>query len=153
MNALPEYNALTLIASDSEDLAVVAGLIQDSLFPILDSQFDVRKKTFVVVLNRFCWEMESKKPPYIRTHSILHFNNVISVSSQDVDKSKDRIYNLLSIIPVRNGDDQFVYLTLAGGGVIRLCVEDIKATLKDVGDAWHTASRPVHENSDLSDDR
>ena len=153
MNALPEYNAITLIASDREDLAVVAGLIQDSLFPISDSQFDTSKKTFVVVLNRFCWEMVSEKPPYIRTHSILHFNNVISVSSQDVDKSKDRIYNLLSIIPVQNGDDQFVYLTLAGGGVIRLGVEDIKATLKDVGDAWHTTSRPVHENSDLSDGR
>ena len=153
MSALPEYNAITLIASDSEDLAVVAGLIQDSLFPIIDSQFDASKKTFVVVLNRFCWEMESQKPPYIRTHSILHFNNVISVSSQGVDKSKDRIYNLLSIIPVRNGDDQFVYLTLAGGGVICLGVEGIIATLKDVGDAWYTTSRPIHENSDLSDDR
>ena len=139
------------MAKDGEDIAIVSGLVQDSLFPISDTRYDKSTQTFAIVLNRFCWEQAFDKPPYIRTHSILHFSNVTAVSSHDIDKSAGRIYDILSLIPSQNEKGQFVHLTLAGGSVIRLKINAMQVTLKDVGDAWKSTSRPVHENADLQE--
>jgi hypothetical protein len=62
------------------------------------------------------------------------FGSVLSVASQGIDRSdKDMILSLLSVEfePSEDGAGQ-ILLTLAGDGAIRLSVEAIDATLKDV---------------------
>ncbi len=143
-----------ILAQDGEGVSVMAGLVQDALFPISDTQYNKTEKTFVIVINRFCHESIRKTPPFIRRHSILHFSNVLSVSSLNVKKINsttyvDRIYALLSVIYVLDRGKDYIYLTLAGGSTIRLEVNGIHFMLKDVGEAWQTMSKPCHENDGL----
>ena len=148
-----EFEKILLQAKDGQDLAVIAGLIQDSILQISDTQFDKEKNTFACVLNRFAWEInDHDKPPYIRTHSILHFSGVKKVSSMDIDMEQDRMYSLLSAIPTKGEDGGVnIFLSFAGGGAIRVSADEIKISLKDVGDYWETENKPAHENNEIDD--
>ena len=91
-----------------------------------------------MLLNRFRWEDQDaaarRGRAFERVRSLLVFDSVLSVASQGIDRSeKDMILSVLSV-DFEAGEDGAgqVLLTLAGDGVIRLSVEAIDATLKDV---------------------
>ena len=76
------------------------------------------------------------------------FNNVQRVSSQGVNKGDaDTILSLLQIefaeTDTPSGD---VILTLAGDGAIRLSVEALEVTLKDVTRPYTAPSRKLPEH-------
>jgi len=145
------YKKILLKASDRQDLTIIAGLIQDSILQLSEVKYDDKKQNLVLILNRFCWEVNAEnKQPYIRTHSILNFQNVINISSTNIDMKQDRMYALLSAIPSNDSDNNInIFLSLAGGSVIRLKVSKINITIKDVGDYWETNNRPHHENNEI----
>lgn len=126
---------LHLGAFDAEDLQVVAGLTQDAVFPITEMSWRPRERRFALLLNRFRWEDAGRaRHGAERVQSVLAFDTVLSAASQGIDRSdSDLILSLLSIThqPGDNGRD-YVHLTLAGDGAIRLEVEAIDVTLKDV---------------------
>ena len=145
------YKKILLKAKDGQDLAVIAGLIQDSILQLSEVKYDEKKQNLVLILNRFCWEMNLKnEKPYIRTHSILNFQNVVNISSTNIDMKQDRMYSLLSVIPSNDNDDDInIFLSFAGNGIIRVKVSKINITIKDVGDYWETNNRPHHENNEV----
>ena len=142
----PPYTPLFIHANGVDHMAFIAGLVQDAMFPNMDIQYRVNEQIFVIVVNRFAWEYEPPTPPYIRTHSILHFAQVISVESQHTAPYTDRVYSILSMIPVPTHDGNiWIYISCAGGQNIRLKVSAIDIVIKDVGTAWHTPTKPHHE--------
>ena len=65
---------------------------------------------------------------------MLAVDNVLNVASQGIDRAeRNMVLSVLSVI-FEPGEDGagFVLLTLAGDGAIRLQVEALEATLKDV---------------------
>ncbi|WP_372575044.1 DUF2948 family protein [Ruegeria jejuensis] len=143
---------LNLGAQDAEDLQVIATLSQDAVFPITEMSWRAKERRFAILLNRFRWEdrdaAERRKRAYERVQALLVFDDVLSVASQGVDRSEaDMVLSLLSIAfePGEDGAGEIV-LTLAGDGAIRLRVEAIDATLKDVTRPYIAPSKhaPTH---------
>ena len=129
---------LRLKAMDAEDLAVVAALVQDAIFPAGEMRWDRNARRFAILLNRFRWEdaenAQNRRRDYERVQAILAFEDVMRVQSQGVDKSDpDMVFSLLSIsfLPTEDGAGR-VEMTLAGDGVIGLDVEALEVVLRDV---------------------
>ncbi len=129
---------LNLGAEDADDLQVIATLTQDAIFPVTEMTWRPSERRFALLLNRFRWEDKDaaarRGRAFERVQAVLVFDSVLSVASQGIDRSdKDMILSLLSVEfePAEDGAGQ-VLLTLAGDGAIRLSVEAIDVTLKDV---------------------
>lgn len=142
---------LNLGALDAEDLAVISTLVQDAVFPITEMAWRRGQRRFVLLVNRFRWEdggRERHGPERVR--SLLVVDNVMGVASQGIDR-KDRDL-VLSVLAVnfeagQEGAGQ-VLLTLAGDGAIRLEVEALEVTLKDVTRPYRAPSRHVPDHQD-----
>lgn len=129
---------LNLGAEDADDLQVIATLTQDAIFPVTEMTWRPSERRFALLLNRFRWEDKDaaarRGRAFERVQAVLVFDSVLSVASQGIERSdKDMILSLLSVEfePAEDGAGQ-VLLTLAGDGAIRLSVEVIDVTLKDV---------------------
>lgn len=129
---------LNIGAEDQDDLKVIAALTQDAVFPVTEMSWRASERRFALLLNRFRWEDKSaaelRNRAYERVQSMLVFDSVLGVASQGLDRSdKDLILSLLAIEfePGLAGGGHIV-MSLAGDGAIRLDVEAIDATLKDV---------------------
>ena len=48
---------LRLLARDEDDVAVVSVLLQDAIIPGADMEFNRKTNQFIIVANRFCWEI------------------------------------------------------------------------------------------------
>ncbi|WP_127114770.1 DUF2948 family protein [Shimia sediminis] len=144
---------LNLGAMDGEDLQVISALAQDAIFPVTEMQWLAGEHRFALLVNRFRWEdapaAAQRGRPVERVQSVLVVDNVLRVASQGVERGdKDVILSLLSIA-FEPGEDAAgeVILTLAGDGAIRLSVEALEVTLKDVTRPYVAPSghTPTHE--------
>lgn len=137
---------LNLVAQVAEELPVLSALIQDAIFPITEMTWKAKQRRFGMLLNRFRWEEGARgltSPE--RVQSLLVVDNVMSVASQGVDRSeKDMVLSVLSATFER-GDDGAgdIVFTLAGDGAIRLRIEAIEMTLKDVTRPYVAPSKKV----------
>lgn len=129
---------LNLGALDAEDLEVLSSLAQDAVFPVTEMRWRKAERRFALLLNRFRWEdreaAERRGRTYERVQSLLVVDNVMAVASQGVDRSdRDLVLSLLSVAfePGEDGTGH-VLLTLAGDGAIRLSVEALEVSLRDV---------------------
>lgn len=137
---------MNLGAEDADDLQVISSLCQDAVFPITEMQWRAQERRFALLLNRFRWEDEGRdRHAPERVQSILAIDNVLGVSSHGIDRSdKDVILSLLSVTFLAGEDAAGqVLLTLAGDGAIRLNVEALDATLKDVTKPYAAVSKTV----------
>ena len=143
---------LRLRAFDTDDLAVISGLVQDAVFPASEVRWEQGARRFGLLLNRFRWEdaprAEAQGRAYERVQSVLAFEDVLAVQSRGVTPGDTE--TILSLLAVRfepgadgSGD---VLLTLAGDGDIRLQVEALEAVLRDVTRPYAAPSgaRPRH---------
>ncbi|UWQ62248.1 DUF2948 family protein [Leisingera caerulea] len=129
---------LNLGALEEEDLKVISSLVQDAVFPATEMSWRATERRFALLLNRFRWEdrdaAERRGRAYERVQSLLVVDNVLRVASQGVDrKDKDLVLSLLAV-DFEPGEDGtgHVLLTLAGDGAIRLLVEALEVSLRDV---------------------
>jgi hypothetical protein len=126
---------LNLGAMDTDDLQVVASLTQDAVFPCTEMKWDRAAGRFALLINRFRWEEgPARAIAPERVQSVLAFDTVTSVATSGIDRSdKDVILSLLTIsFEETEAPSGHMLLTLAGDGAIRLAVEAIDVTLKDV---------------------
>ncbi|MGV6803569.1 MAG: DUF2948 family protein [Ruegeria sp.] len=145
---------LNLGALDADDLKVVASLVQDAIFPTTEMTWQPAHHRFALLLNRFRWEdkgtAERRGREFERVQSVLVFDSVLSVASQGIDRGdKDTILSLLDVefMPTDDGAGQ-VLLTLAGDGAIRLNVEALDVTLKDVTRPYRAPSGKAPQHPD-----
>ncbi len=127
--------ALNLGAVDVDDLQVLSGLAQDAVFPITEMKWQKGARRFALLINRFRWEdAGAARHAPERVQSLLVIGDVLSVSSQGIDRNDAELILSLLSVTFEPGEDGagHVLLTLAGDGAIRLEVEALDATLKDV---------------------
>ena len=126
---------LNLGAMDPEDLQVVSSLSQDAIFPITEMIWRQGERRFAILINRFRWEDQGRtRHAPERVQSLLVIDNVLRVASQGIDRNdRDTVLSLLSVTfePGEEGSGHLI-LTLAGDGAIRLEIEALDVTLKDV---------------------
>ncbi|MDT8327268.1 MAG: DUF2948 family protein [Roseovarius sp.] len=141
---------LNLGAFDLDDLKVISTLAQDAVFPITEMTWRAGERRFALLINRFRWEDagQTRHAPE-RVQSLLVIDNVLRVASQGIDRTdRDTILSLLSITfePGEEGAGHVV-LTLAGDGAIRLEIEALEVTLKDVTRPYRAPSgkAPTHD--------
>ncbi|HLI09969.1 MAG TPA: DUF2948 family protein [Alphaproteobacteria bacterium] len=160
---MAEPSLLHLRAEDAEDLAVVSSCLQDSLVPLADMRYERAARRFIVAVNRFRWEGcapcteagSGPKAVFERIACGIVFEGVRKVSVQGIDQQKrDQLLELLAVLTgdaaaARLGgaaasDAGIILLVFAGGGTIRLDVDDIRCRIQDFGEAWPTQWRPWH---------
>lgn len=141
---------LNLGALDGDDLQVISSLAQDAVFPITEMKYARAQRRFALLINRFRWEDagQGRHAPE-RVQSLLAFDLVQRVATQGIDRTDtDTILSLLSVTFEAGADGAgAILLTLAGDGAIRLEVEAIDATLKDVTRPYVAPSKsaPRHD--------
>lgn len=133
-----------LSARSLEDLAVIAALLQDALVPLGDMSFLADEKSFVMALNRFRWESGEGAVHRERIHAGLRFDGVTRVRYRGIDRG-DR-HQFLSLLTIAY-DDGIAVLHFAGGGEIRLDVEELHCALEDFGEPWPAGTTPAHEDA------
>ena len=145
-----EVQNLKLIAKTDEDLRVISAHLQDSIVKTSDIANLKKNKIFLMQLNRFMWEDIEKgvfrKNKRIRT--ILKFENVLKVTSKNVNQKKnDRFLDFLAIEMFKMPDRNFeMNLIFSGDVIIKLVVEAIEVTLDDQGSPWESKSKPRHDD-------
>jgi DUF2948 family protein len=139
-------DGLKLMAEDEEDLAIISAHLQDAVTRIGDLAYLPKSRRFAAFVNRFCWEGCPEGSPGERTRAGLHFDNVLSAKALNVRQSDpDAVIELLALRFESKGEGAgFIDLMLAGGGRIRLEVEAIEATLRDISEHWPARARPAH---------
>ena len=93
-------DSLKLLAVDAEDLQVISAYLQDSVLKTGDIALEAGGKRVVLAMNRYVWEKRRRffKPFGERRRSVLHFDRVLSVRTNGIDRSKpDEVLNLLAI--------------------------------------------------------
>lgn len=144
---------LKLLALDAEDLGVLAVHLQDAIVQVGDMAFVARDKRFALLCNRFdaldAPLAKRRGSAFTRRRAGLRFERVLGAKVSGIDRGiAQRFLVLLSIMyEAETGQEPEGYITLlfAGGGAVRLHVECIEAELKDLGAAWLTRRKPVHD--------
>ena len=143
---------LNLGALDGEDLQVISALVQDAVFPITEMTWRARERRFAILLNRFRWEdrdnAEKRRRDVERVQSVLVIDNVLKVASQGVDRSdKETILSVLSLeFEATDESAGNLTLTLAGDGALRLTVEALEVSLRDVTRPYIAPSKQVPDH-------
>lgn len=143
---------LRLIAQASDDVPVLAALLQDAVFPITEMTFDRKARRFAILLNRFRWEdrtaAELAKRPYERVRSVLVVEEVLRLRTSGIDRSdRDTILSLLTA-EFQAGSDGTgtLMLVLAGDGAIAIDVEAVDLRLEDVTRPYIAPSRKAPDH-------
>ena len=143
---------MNLGAFDAEDLQVLSSLAQDAVFPVTEMTWRPGQRRFALLVNRFRWEdraaAEQRGRAFERVQSVLVIDHVLRVASQGVDRRDlDLILSLLAVTfePAEDGAGH-VLLTLAGDGAIRLDVEALEITLKDVTRPYQAPSKKTPDH-------
>lgn len=145
---------LNLGALSGEDLQVISSLTQDAVFPVTEMRWQAGQQRFALLLNRFRWEdsdaAEARGRAYERVQSLLVIDNVLKVSSQGIDRSDGDVILSLLEVSFEPGEDGtgHVLLTLAGDGGIRLAVEALEVSLRDVTRPYQAPSGKAPGHSD-----
>merc|ERR1712127_995332 len=124
------------------------GHLQDSIASISDIANLKKNRIFLIQLNRFMWEDVEKgvfrKNKRIRT--VLKFDNVISVSSKNINATEDK--NFLDFLTIESNllpDKSYeIKLIFSGDSVIKIKAEVIDVSLEDQGSPWETKTQPKH---------
>lgn len=138
---------LKLLALDTEDLEIVSAHIQDAVVRVGDMGYAKGDRRFVLLMNRYAWEVGSKKGRGQRKRAGLHFDHVAAAHAEGFDMgAKDGVLELLTVAfePVEVPGGR-VLLTFAGGGRVRLDVECLEARLRDLGGVWAAKAEPRHD--------
>ena len=140
---------LKLSATSVEDLSVISAHLQDAIVSIQDIANLKKNKIFLIQLNRFMWEDVEKGVfrKNKRTRTVLKFDNIISVSSKNINiKNNEKFLDFLTIesilLPDRNYEIKLIF---SGDSVIKIKTEVIDVTLDDQGYSWESKTQPKHD--------
>ena len=141
---------LRLQATSSDDLKVLSALLQDSIVPIADILYTPSQKQVIMVLQRFRWELTKNaetigKPiVYQRCLCGLVIDKVEYMQTQRIDiNDRSQFLNFLTFFE----SDQRLDLQFSDSKTIRLSVNSLKLTAKDMGESWPTTLLPKHEET------
>ncbi len=142
------FKPLRLIAFTVDDLEVISTMTQDAVFPSSEMILNSEKRRFAILLNRYLWEKNKSKNAE-RAQAVLAFEDVKNVQTQNINKSDNNLALCLLNISFKAEEDGMgtIQIILSGGGKIRLQVEALEVSLRDVTQPYLAPSRLIpHHN-------
>ena len=140
---------LNLGAQDAEDLQVISSLTQDAVLTVDDLKWSRAERQLVFLLKRFRWEdvelakQQGRDPE--RVQSLLVIQNATGLASQGIDrKQADIILSLMSLefSGAVDGVGDLI-LTFSGDGALKVQVDGLDVTLRDVTRPYVAPSKQV----------
>ena len=141
---MSNINNLKLTAESQEDLKVISAHFQDSILNIGDMIFLKKNRIFIMLVNRFMWEISNKQNKRIRC--ALKFDGILEAKSKKINqKNKKKNLECLAIKcnKILNDNYEIIFL-FSGNGIITLIAEYIEVILNDLGEAWDVKHIPKH---------
>lgn len=137
-----QLKRLSLKAQTTEDLSVISGSVQDSILQIKSIIFNGKTRSLTLGLQRYRYEVTEPS----RISSALRFDDVLSVKSSAIDKSKTDAFLVLLSLEFTETDKPsgLVTLSFSGGGKLIVEVECLEVMLLDQGLPWVAKSIPDH---------
>ena len=149
---------LRLLALDEDDVAVVSTLLQDAIIPGVDMEFNRKTGQFIIVANRFCWEIppldgvtsSDGKPVHERRLCGICVRHVTAAQHHNwPDMRQDALFNLLALLYVdmakNEGEGVGLQFEFSGGSSLRLLTDEIDITLADLDAGHPTSLQPAHD--------
>ena len=142
------FKPLRLVAFTVDDLEVISTMTQDAVFPSSEMILNSEKRRFAILLNRYLWEKNKSKNAE-RAQAVWAFEDVKNVQTQNINKSDNNLALCLLNISFKAEEDGMgtIQIILSGGGKIRLQVEALEVSLRDVTQPYLAPSRLIpHHN-------
>tara|TARA_Y100000739_G_C20561206_1_gene443124 strand:+ start:171 stop:641 length:471 start_codon:yes stop_codon:yes gene_type:complete len=141
---------LKLMAVDSEDLKIIATLVQDAVIPLSEISWRPKQNRFALLINRARWEDRVELSSIERVQSVLVFDDIVKVSTMGIDQNNlENVLSLLTISWEKSLETTGVFqLVFSGEGIISLRADCINVLLRDVTRPYKAPSkrRPKHED-------
>ena len=134
-------SALKLHAQSSDDIEMLSALLQDALIAGADMIFDRAENTFMLVANRYCWELQDAGQQ-MRCMCGVKFGTISAVRTRGMTADKTQFYNLLAIEYDKAA--QHIMLVFSGGVGIQLEVSSIMIIVRDLAEPHPSFARPDH---------
>ncbi|MFL2899796.1 MAG: DUF2948 family protein [Candidatus Pelagibacterales bacterium] len=129
---------MKLNAIDTEELKIIATVLQDGLIEVNDVKYLPSIRTFIVMITRFMWEEKIVNKTNNRTKAVLVFEDVLAVHSKNIDQmDKAKVLELLTFNFYNNKSKNIeIELLFNNDATIKLETEVVQAKLEDQGDSW-----------------
>ena len=146
---------MRLLAETEEDLEVLSALLQDAIIPGEDMHHDRGGRRFVMVVNRFCWDLppvegvtsQDGGPVYERRLCGVQIRNVTAV--RQTGMPADRRAALLNLLAIRADTDGAGTVRLewlfSGGAALQFDIDSLSVIAEDIDTGQPTPNRPVHD--------
>ena len=131
-------NRMKLNAIDTEELKIIATVLQDGLIEVNDVKYLPSIRTFIVMITRFMWEEKIVNRTNNRTKAVLVFEDVLAVHSRNIDQmNKTKVLELLTFNFYYNKSKNIeIELLFNNDATIKLETEVVQAKLEDQGESW-----------------
>ena len=131
-------NRMKLNAIDTEELKIIATVLQDGLIEVSDVKYLPSIRTFIVMITRFMWEEKIVNKTNNRTKAVLVFEDVLAVHSRNIDQmNKTKVLELLTFNFYYNKSKNIeIELLFNNDATIKLETEVVQAKLEDQGESW-----------------
>lgn len=131
-------NKMKLNAIDTEELKIIATVLQDGLIEVSDVKYLPSIRTFIVMITRFMWEEKIVNKTNNRTKAVLVFEDVLAVHSKNIDQmDKAKVLELLTFNFYYNKSKNIeIELLFNNDATIKLETEVVQAKLEDQGESW-----------------
>ena len=131
-------NKMKLNAIDTEELKIIATVLQDGLIEVSDVKYLPSIRTFIVMITRFMWEEKIVNKTNNRTKAVLVFEDVLAVHSKNIDQmDKAKVLELLTFNFYYNKSENIeIELLFNNDATIKLETEVVQAKLEDQGESW-----------------
>ena len=138
MATLGVLNKMKLNAIDTEELKIIATVLQDGLIEVNDVKYLPSIRTFIVMITRFMWEEKIVNKTNNRTKAVLVFEDVLAVHSRNIDQmNKTKVLELLTFNFYNNKSKNIeIELLFNNDATIKLETEVVQAKLEDQGESW-----------------
>ena len=129
---------MKLNAIDTEELKIIATVLQDGLIEVNDVKYLPSIRTFIVMITRFMWEEKIVNKTNNRTKAVLVFEDVLAVHSKNIDQmDKAKVLELLAFNFYYNKSKNIeIELLFNNDATIKLETEVVQAKLEDQGEYW-----------------
>tara|TARA_B110001454_G_scaffold218746_1_gene247720 strand:+ start:430 stop:834 length:405 start_codon:yes stop_codon:yes gene_type:complete len=129
---------MKLNAIDTEELKIIATVLQDGLIEVSDVKYLPSIRTFVVMITRFMWEEKVISKINMRIKAVLLFKDVLAVHSKNIDqRDKSKVLELLTFNFFYNKSKNIeIELLFNNDATIKLETEIINSKLEDQGKPW-----------------
>ncbi len=134
---------LKLLAQDTDDIQVMAAVLQDAIAPICDMIYHAAEKSFVMVVQRFKWDdvPSEEKGCFERINCALDIGGVEAVQFMGINPNDPAaMLDLLTI----SYEEPYLHFLFAGEGRMRLKLAHWSLKLRDFGESWPTTHCPRH---------